>query len=135
MRKTAFVAACLIFLACGGDDGPAGPNPAPENTSGEWVGGYGTDPHTFDRLDVSLLQDGVSLTGTLVSNAPRTGTVTGSVDGEDVSMKFTFTDSCGGQAVLSGTFVAVSPGHRIEGDFNALDCLGSYAGTFALDRR
>lgn len=124
-------AAILLGCSEGGSDatGPSG-----FDLSGSWVGAYtaSVDPGATYTADVSLDQSGEDLTGNLATDAPRLANLAGSLSGSDFDGLMAFTDGCSGTA--SFTSNVLNGGNRIQGTYEASDCLGQYTGTFDLVR-
>jgi hypothetical protein len=123
----------LVLGACGGDgDGGNGPG---VNITGTFIGEYTASltPGEVYTETLQLTQNGDDVTGNLVTTNGRTGTVTGSVSGTRLTATVDLTDVCGGTSETTADIT--EDGTRLVGTYEADDCLGSYTGTFDLEKQ
>lgn len=64
----------------------------------------------------------------LCSVSRRSATVTGSITGGQLTMTFSFTDSC----TRSASSTADISGNTLVGNYTANDCVGQYSGGYRL---
>lgn len=105
------------------------------NVTGTFIGTYAAEsnPGLILQALLQLVQDGTTVTGTLETDANRSATVTGSIEGSQLALNFTFTDECEG---IATAVVSISEdGNRLSGNYEADDCLGKYTGEFILDKQ
>jgi hypothetical protein len=123
----------LVLGACGGDgDGGNGPE---VNITGTFVGEFTASltPGEVYTETLQLTQNGDDVTGTLVTTNGRTGTVSGSVSGTRLTATVDLTDVCGGTSETTADIT--DDGTRLVGTYQADDCLGTYTGTFDLEKQ
>lgn len=135
MRK-ALILVLALLVGCGGDD-PVEPesDPEPVDLSGAWVGTYTStlDPGVIFSANLTVSQTQESLSGGLVTDAPRSADMTGVLlEGGVASMHFEFTDDCGGEADIAADVVDPA---RLEGSYSATDCTGTYSGEMAFNKQ
>ena len=123
----------LLLGACGSDgDGGNGPE---VNITGTFTGEFTASltPGEVYTETLQLTQNGDAVTGNLVTTNGRTGTVAGSVSGTRLTATVTLTDACGGTSETTADIT--EDGTRLVGTYEADDCLGTYTGTFDLDKQ
>jgi hypothetical protein len=127
------VALALAVGACG-DDGDGGTGPE-VNVTGTFIGQYTASltPGEIYQETLQLAQNDGEVTGTLVTTNGRTGTVSGTVSGTRLTATVELTDVCGGTSETSADIT--NEGTRLVGTYEADDCLGSYTGTFDLEKQ
>ncbi|HWB43175.1 MAG TPA: hypothetical protein VG500_18075 [Gemmatimonadales bacterium] len=123
----------LALVACGGD-GNGGTDPEFDIT-GTFIGEYTASltPGEVYQETLQLAQNGSDITGTLVTTNGRTGTVSGSVSGTRLTATVELTDICGGTSETTADIT--NDGSRLVGTYEADDCLGTYTGTFDLEKQ
>ncbi len=84
-------------------------------------------------VEIDLVQEGSSFTGTFRTQNLRMGTSMGTIDGTTLRITSTYTDSC------TGTSTAVlelsDDGQTLDGTYESNDCFGMYGGTMTLMRQ
>jgi hypothetical protein len=125
----ALLAMCLI--GCSKDTTGTGAS----SLTGTYVGDYTTSLQAgvIFTGTFQITQNGSSITGTLTSNAARSGSLVGTLSGSRITGTITFTDSCHGSA--STTVDVVSSGSKLVGNYTADDCLGHYTGGYSLTKQ
>lgn len=129
-RSLALLTLGATLVACGGgSDSPVAPS---TSVSGTYIGDYtnSADPGVVYQGVLQLTQTGGRVTGTLTTNAGRTAAIAGAVDGQRLTVTFTYTDGCSGTA--SSAADVVQGGTRITGNYSSTDCLGRTAGGYVL---
>jgi hypothetical protein len=134
MRPTLLAGVVTLALACGGD-GNGGNEPSADIT-GTFIGEFTASltPGEVYQETLQLAQDGDGdVTGTLVTTTGRTGNVTGSVSGTRFTAVVELTDACAGESETTADIT--QDGTRLVGTYEADDCLGTYTGTFDLEKQ
>jgi hypothetical protein len=134
MKQVLLVTAVVVSLgACGGDgDGGSGPD---VDITGTFIGEFTASltPGEVYQETLQLAQNDGDVTGTLVTTSGRTGTVSGTVSGTRLTATVELTDVCGGSSETTADIT--EDGTRLVGTYEADDCLGSYTGTFDLEKQ
>ncbi len=102
--------------------------------TGSYIGTWETVGPNLYEMVFQLTQTGNDIiTGSLTSNAGRSGIVSGVIEGNRIRATITFTDKCSGQA--TALIDIVDGGRRLVGNYTATDCLGTYSRGFILNRQ
>ena len=128
MRKIALLV--LLVAACGGDSGPTGTSAF--NLTGTFIGSYTAtlQPGTVFEGVFQLTQNGNNVTGTMTTNAGRSGALAASLSGTRLTGTITFTDGCNGTAQTTADIT--NGGTRMAGNYTANDCTGQYSGGYLV---
>jgi hypothetical protein len=126
-----FLGLALIVLlsACGDNSEPDTPQ-----YQGTWTGSYtnSASPDLEFQAELELSQDGDDITGSLITNAGRSATVSGSVSGDRMEATFTYTDECDGTATTEADLVDETDPPTLTGTYSSTDCLGETTGGYSL---
>ena len=131
--RTVLATLVIGFVAVSGcDSDPSSPT---LNVSGTFIGDYTSElqPGVVLQGVLQLTQSGNAVTGSLTTNAGRAGNIQATLTGQRLEGTIQFTDQCGGSAAT--TVDVTSGGLGLTGNYQAVDCLGSYRGGYLLTKQ
>ena len=116
------------ILACGDSSGPS----TPANIVGSYNAGGTTSDGVSFGVFFTFTQDGTTVGGTFHEVSGPVGTVTGTVNGNKVTLQLTEPSPCAG--TFTSSLTASNGGGTLNGSVEGSDCRGNITGNYTAIR-